>query len=250
MSGHRSAGFSLLEVMVALAILGLGLTAISRSQQNSIRAANRSRMITVAVALARAKMIEVEDLAFEKGFSEFEEKEEGDFKEEGFDRFSYALQVEKVELPANLDAQSAVDMLGGGTEQKGDSDSKSSPGGMMKLGAQMLSKQFDIIRNVLEQSIRRVQLKVSWQEGTATRDITVVSYFTDPRQVDIAIGGSLGGLVPSLSGGNLSSLLGGSGSGGASGGSSGSQQAGGTTSTPGLKNLFQSMTGATRGGTP
>jgi hypothetical protein len=57
----------------------------------------------------------------------------------------------------------------------------------------MLAKQFEMIRNVLEQSIRRVQLKVEWKEGSQTKAVTVVGYFTDPRKIDIA---SSGGLTP------------------------------------------------------
>jgi len=52
-TGKSEGGFTLLEVMVALAILGLALTAISRSQQLSIRAANHAKLTTVATMLAR-----------------------------------------------------------------------------------------------------------------------------------------------------------------------------------------------------
>jgi hypothetical protein len=62
---------------------------------------------------------------------------------------------------------------------------------MMSLGAQMLSKQFEMIRNVLEQSIRRVEVTVEWQEGTQTRVVSVAGYFTDPRKIDAAAAGTL-----------------------------------------------------------
>ena len=63
----------------------MSLTVVSGSQQNSIRAASRAKWMTVAVMLARYKMVEVEDKLFEEGFSDFEEEEEGDFDEEGFE---------------------------------------------------------------------------------------------------------------------------------------------------------------------
>jgi general secretion pathway protein I len=192
------AGFTLLEVMIALAILGMSLTVISRSQQNSIRAANRAKWMSVAVMLARYKMVDVEDTLFEEGFSDFEETEEDDFDEEGFERYSYTLTIDKIELPATVDSSSLSSALGGDTDddtaekgKEGGLSSASPTSGMMAMGAGLLAKQFEQIRNVLEQSIRRVSLKVQWKEGSQTREITVVGYFTDPRIIDTAARGQL-----------------------------------------------------------
>jgi len=188
-------GFTLLEVMVTLAILGMSLVAISRSQQNSIRAANRAKWMTVAVMLARYKMVEVEDKLFEEGFSDFDEKETGDFKDEGFDKYTYSLKIDKIELPASMNADSLLSAFGGsGDSDDSDakrSDAESKQQGMMSLGAQMLSKQFEMIRNVLEQSIRRAEVTVEWREGTQTRVVSVAGYFTDPRKIDAAAAGTL-----------------------------------------------------------
>jgi general secretion pathway protein I len=194
-------GFTLLEVMVALAILGLALTAISRSQQLSIRAANRAKMMTVATMLARYKMVEVEDNLFDEGFSDFKKEDKGDFKKEGFDRFTYVLVIDKVELPQNLNAESLTSMFGGSAEEEKKEHGDKSPEGkmstMMSMGAKMMAKQLEMFRNVLEQSIRRAQLKIEWKEGSKKRDITVVGYFTDPRKIDAA----LSPVVPGLPGG-------------------------------------------------
>ena len=94
----HTAGFTLLEVMIALAILAMSLITLSSSYQNSVRAANRSRLMTEATLLARYKMVEVEEEIFKEGFSDFDEEEEGDFEDEDFERFKYTLLVEKVEL--------------------------------------------------------------------------------------------------------------------------------------------------------
>ena len=187
---QMASGFTLLEVMITLAILGMSLTAISRSQLNSVRAANRAKWITVATMLARYKMVEVEDKLFEEGFSDFEEKETGDFQDEGFEKLTYELEVDKIELPASVSPESMGGALGVGEESEGGSSSQSPQSGMLAMGTQMMAKQFEMIRNVLEQSIRRVQLKVEWKEGSRTRAVTVVGYFTDPRKIDAASGGA------------------------------------------------------------
>jgi general secretion pathway protein I len=196
---RAAAGFTLLEVMIALAILGMSLTIISGSQQNSIRAANRAKWMSVAVMLARYKMVDVEDTLFEEGFSDFEENEEGDFDEEGFEKYSYTLIIDKIELPAAVDANALQGAMGGDdADNTKDTSAAPTPGGatggmsgMMSMGAGLLAKQFEMIRNVLEQAIRRVQLKVEWKEGSQIRNVTVVGYFTDPRIIDAAVSGKL-----------------------------------------------------------
>jgi hypothetical protein len=62
---------------------------------------------------------------------------------------------------------------------------------MFAAGAKMMSTQFEIFRNVLEESIRRVSVRVTWKEGTRERYVSVVGYFTDPRKIGIA------GVLPS-----------------------------------------------------
>ena len=59
------------------------------------------------------------------------------------------------------------------------------------LGGGILASYYDMIRQVLERSIRRVQLKVHWKEGAVSREVTVVSYFTDDRYISQAASGSL-----------------------------------------------------------
>ncbi|HVK63911.1 MAG TPA: prepilin-type N-terminal cleavage/methylation domain-containing protein [Polyangium sp.] len=70
-------GFTLLEVMVAVAILGLGLTAILSAQAGAFSASSHARNLSVATSLARCKMGEVEEHLFREGFQELEEIESG-----------------------------------------------------------------------------------------------------------------------------------------------------------------------------
>lgn len=77
--GKRSStgGFTLLEVIVSLLIVGIVLVTCLRAQNQSIRIYNLSRDMTIATILARQKMGEVEAAGFpEPG------EEEGDFEDQ------------------------------------------------------------------------------------------------------------------------------------------------------------------------
>ena len=53
-------GFTLLEVMVAMAIIAIALTAVLGSQSQSVSLANEAKFITTAAFLAQGKMAIVE----------------------------------------------------------------------------------------------------------------------------------------------------------------------------------------------
>jgi len=58
LKGRR--GFTLLEVMIAMAILAISLVAVFRSQSQSLSMVNESRFLTTASLLAQGKMAETE----------------------------------------------------------------------------------------------------------------------------------------------------------------------------------------------
>ncbi len=57
-----SSGFTLLEVMLAMAILAIALVAVFQSQSQSISMVGQARFATTASLLAQSKMAEVETM--------------------------------------------------------------------------------------------------------------------------------------------------------------------------------------------
>lgn len=188
-SARRAAtegGFTLVEVMAAVAILALALTVISESQQAGMRHVIRAKKMTIASLLAREKMADLEDELAKDGFPEFDKDDEGEF-EDGFEGYTYSWKIEKIELPSSLDPDAMTDALTGEGQEGGGGTSESSTSGMAAFGGQMLTQQFELFRNILEQSIRRITLKVGWKEGRADKSISVTLYVTDPRRIGSAI---------------------------------------------------------------
>jgi general secretion pathway protein I len=63
---RRPKGFTLLEVLVALAILAIALISIFKLQGQTLRMSAKARFLTVAPHLAQAKLAEIETQDFDK----------------------------------------------------------------------------------------------------------------------------------------------------------------------------------------
>ncbi len=196
MKTARARGFSLLEVMIAMAILAGALTALVSVTSQAIKAENKAKLMSTASFLARSKLVDIEDELFEKGFSEFAKDLSGGFEDKGFKRFSWRATIDKVELPTSEEVQNmmtkvnqAKQTLSGQapTTTPASSSATSGPGGAGGSGAGMLASQFQTIKEVLEQGIRRITLRVEWMEGRKVQSVSVSYYVTDPRKVDAAI---------------------------------------------------------------
>jgi len=64
MAGKNQRGFTLLEVMIALALLALVGVAFLRAQAGSVRLLDESGQVSLATLLAREKMAEMEGTGF------------------------------------------------------------------------------------------------------------------------------------------------------------------------------------------
>ncbi|MFH0800574.1 MAG: type II secretion system protein [Pseudomonadota bacterium] len=95
-------GFTLLEVMVAMAILAGSLSAIIGLTGNAMIRSGRAEKMLVATMLARQKMAEIEidiEKGRQKGEFPDEKSEDGKF-EEPFENYTWKMEIKRVELPA------------------------------------------------------------------------------------------------------------------------------------------------------
>jgi general secretion pathway protein I len=90
---NKAAGFTLLEVMVAMAILAMSLAGVYQLQSQSISMATESRFRTSAALLAQSKMTDMEAAATLRNRSE-----DGDFGPD-YPQYSWRLEVTDTELP-------------------------------------------------------------------------------------------------------------------------------------------------------
>ena len=146
-------GFSLLEIMVAIAIMAISFLALMNFQGQSLVVAGRAERLTIAAFLAQEKMGEAV-LAIEKdiatGLFPDDKSEEGHF-EKPHENYRWKWAVRKVEIPV--------------------------PEGAAESGDPM-QMMFGIVAQQIAQAVREVKLTVSWNELGKEKSFDVVTHIT------------------------------------------------------------------------
>jgi len=192
-------GFTLLEVMIAVAILGLSLTAIFSSEVGAANVAARARRQNVAATLARCKMGEIEEVIAIEGLPALEKKDTDACCEHApVEGFECDWLIERIILPE----------LGATGDEEGDEDVDESltrranetldevqaaettqqvlAGESGNLAMLALELGFPILKPFLEEQVRRATVTVRWKEGPKERGFDVIQYLVSdqPAPVD------------------------------------------------------------------
>lgn len=165
------AGFTLLEVMMALLLLATAVTILVQSQTTAVHLQEQATRINTATMLARQIFTELDIRMAKEGFGELEVKEQGDFNDNiydgAFDDYRWEYEVEKleVELP-NLG--NLMGMLGEGTDELGDAAGVSTGGqapqsDLAALGA--LGFDFSFLTEQMGKYLREARVRICWIEG-------------------------------------------------------------------------------------
>ncbi len=204
MTGARNRGFTLLEVIVAMAILGLALMAIFQLNSGAVAMHSYSKKLTVASLLARSKMTDVEQDLYDKGFAADDEEKSGDFSEEGWTSFKWRARILaprtqgvspeqligaifNVPMGAGKDGTSALSSLFGGSSgstSKLPSSPSTGPApsgptsaaGALGPMASLMQGQFTQMVDQLTKTVREVHLTVSWPDGSRTETLDLVTH--------------------------------------------------------------------------
>ncbi len=174
----RQRGFTLLEVLIALAILASGLTVLIGTTANSNQQAIYANTVTRVTQLARGKMTDIEYEMMEEGFSDDVERYSGTFRDEGFDDVRWEAVVYPVEIPdavkEELMAQVNAQLFGG-------QDSQGALKGNAAFSAMlpMLIAQVPEMINQIGKKVRRVQLVIYYDFGGSEETLSVTQYVVD-----------------------------------------------------------------------
>ncbi len=221
--------FTLLEVMVAVTILGIALTAIFSSEAAAIRVSGRARFLTTATLLARCKMGEVEEQVMRTGLPAVSANGTDECCEEGeVDGFECEWEIMRIVLPDGpigggggggsgrdddehgRSGNPIAGLLGGGGSSTPSSTSGLPPGApsvdqlmsgaMMSGGGDMVGQMalqfvFPILKPQLEEQVRRARVTVRWHEGDREQSFDVSQYLVAEQPPILATEAALQGMT-------------------------------------------------------
>jgi len=183
-------GFTLLEVMVALAVLAGALMAVADLSGTALRNFGYARDLSVATLLARGKMAEIEEKYEDTGFTDFDEAENGTFADQGQPDIRWKLELKRpggsltaqqllgALLGSSGDDVGMQELLGnllGGSAAGGGKGGPTTgaPGGV--LGG-VLQTQITAFAEELKKAVRLAVLRVSWKDGKTEHAFDVSTY--------------------------------------------------------------------------
>ena len=184
----RARAFSLLEVMVAIAILAVGMTVLLQVQTRSVRLAQEAREMTVATMLARSKLLDCQADLTKKGFSIGDYNEEGNFSDDGYDKFYWECHAYKPDIPVADAADVQEAFAGTGNEATGEAVQEQAGPQGADLGMQFLAPVMSQMSSILGESIRELVVIVRWGEGAEQAEMQVATHVIDKTAVNQVAG--------------------------------------------------------------
>ena len=202
----RTRAFTLLEVVIALAILGVSLVAVLDINASAVYSHVYAKKLTVATLLARSKMTDLEQKLYDEALSPDDDEDAGDFSAEGWPGYKWRAKVivpktnglspEQLfgalfNFPMGEGGEGGMlsGLFGGatgsaaagaaGAAAAGGAPGAAGAGGLLgALGpmAGMAQQQFTQMVDQLQKSVREVHLTVTWKEGKITESIDVVTH--------------------------------------------------------------------------
>jgi prepilin-type N-terminal cleavage/methylation domain-containing protein len=152
-------GFTLLEVLVSMALIVVVAFATILTQSGSLSASTRNRQLIVATHLARNLINKKELFVENKPLDSLPDKETGAFEEPNKD-FKWTIEYTKVDFSA------LTDLIARKAAKDGEKNNESADD--IQHG-QMVMK---IFKDYLEKSVRRMKVTIEWPDGKGTSNQT------------------------------------------------------------------------------
>lgn len=193
-------GFTLMEVMIALAILITTLGILMESQATAVMMTEEAEKILIGTQLAQEKLAEVQFLVENDGFQDEDVYEEGDFEDFGdealdmelrdLELYHYEYLVTEIDLSQAADLSSMMNnVMGQFQETEGGQPVSAPPVGQLPIS-------MDMVSDMLNPFIREVKIRVWWGEDSEKAEeegdeIVLTTHMINPHGNML---GALGGL--------------------------------------------------------
>ncbi len=167
----RGDGFTLLEVMIAMAIMLVAFSSILAIQSSSMSSALKSRQIHEVSMLARWAIAQTEVEISGKKFDEMSEELSGTF-DEPYQDYSWTRKIKEVKLPNLQGLSKAANAAGGGSDASSSKDEE-------EKNSAIMEQMTKVITNFLSKAVRQVTMTVKWKRGAFEQNYEVAMYWVD-----------------------------------------------------------------------
>ena len=201
-------GFTLLEVVIALAILAVGMTVLLQTQATAVVMTTEADKVRIGTLLAQEKMAECQLYVEKNGFSSDDIDEDGDFSEYGAEdfradvgdvdiaatlgdyRWAYTVRQIELTMPEDLTG-TASDLIGQGYIPGAEEMTEESSLGEESLDLTDLGLSSDMVTDQLSSYIREVRVFVWWsdeqdEEGNYIDSVELVTHVINPSGFVVA----------------------------------------------------------------
>jgi prepilin-type N-terminal cleavage/methylation domain-containing protein len=200
----RRSGFTLLEVMVALAILAISVMVLIDAQTAAVEMREQGDEMVVGTLLARDIMTLVELRMEKEGFGELTITEDGDFRAEeyldGFEEHRWEYEVSRIEIDIGRILDMVNQLMGMAEDEGAVEDADMLTGG---FSMESLGLDPTMFTDELSRFVREIRVRVYWcgeegrrEEGYCGPDeVVLITHIINPTgRVASAEDQEIGGL--------------------------------------------------------
>jgi len=195
----NSRGFTLLEVIIALAILAVSILLLAETQGSAVLMSTDAERLYIATNLAEEKMMEAQLILEREGWGTSDIEEEGDFDDFGdeefrqgsidvdydddfFEDFHWAYTVRKIEMSLPTNFGDVTDSLSDNGYFGEMADTERMDDNQVDIADMGISG--DMITEYLSSYIREVRVKVWWgDDPDAGNGIELLTHAVNPSGV-------------------------------------------------------------------
>ena len=173
----KNKGFTLIEVMFAIAIIGVGIGSVIIAENNSLNATFRAKRMGTVAMLAKNSLIEAERALTGKTFDEAKEEEHGKF-DAPFAEYSWERKIKKITFPNLMESMSTS---GAPAAANADSSKFAQSGGVTSTDTN-IENVVKIATTYLSKSTREISVTIKWKDKGIDQKFSVSQYWIDLKR--------------------------------------------------------------------
>ncbi len=166
---RNRSGFTLLETMIAMAIMMVAFSSILMVESSSLNTSTKAKMMSIVSMLAKNKMSEIELELEGRSFTEVKAETSFENFKEPYQDLKWKRVIKEVVFPSMSFGSGNSNVSSSSSGNRGSAD-----------GAEAAEERFSkIVTKFLSKAVREVTLTIAWKRGSGEQTYSVSMYWVD-----------------------------------------------------------------------